>query len=322
MKTMCEEFLKETSSLPCVRYMPAPNIADPTTLAGRFISGSNARPTPTTIGINSIAAYMRVDGMFNVNSTSVEAWKAQLGALRERTVVTRDANGRESVTAVESGTTPIPGLIAPVNAATETGTGINSRSPIQWIGQRRLNDDEISRLAQGIVREVRKRGPFLSLADFVNRRPGSDKKLARSGAIQSALDDPQLGVNGTYNNRKSIASNVFPFPEAEEAPISYGIPGIVKQADILTPVAPILTTRSDSFIIRAYGESVDAAGKVLARAWCEAVVERSADYIDSTNAADVVITNASTLAPLTNTNKAFGRSCQLVSLRWLQADEI
>jgi hypothetical protein len=236
--------------------------------------------------------------------------------------VTRDANGRESVTAVESGTTPIPGLIAPVNAATETGTGVNSRSPIQWIGQRRLNDDEISRLAQGIVREVRKRGPFLSLADFVNRRPGSDKKLARSGAIQSALDDPQLGVNGTYNNRKSIASNVFPFPEAEEAPISYGIPGIVKQADILTPIAPILTTRSDSFIIRAYGESVDAAGKVLARAWCEAVVERSADYIDSTNAADVVITNASTLAPLTTTNKAFGRRCQLVSLRWLQADEI
>ncbi len=322
MKTMCEDFFKETTSLPSVRYMPAPNIADPTTLAGRFISGSNARPTPTTIGINSIAAYMRVDGMFNVNSTSVEAWKAQLGALRERTVVTRDANGRESVTAVDSGSTPVSGLFAPVSAATETGAGVNSRSPIQWVGQRRLSDEEINRLAQGIVREVRKRGPFLSLADFVNRRPGNDKKLAVSGAIQSALDNPQLGVNGTFSNRKSIASNVFPFPEAEEAPISYGIPGIVKQADILTPIAPILTTRSDSFIIRAYGESVDAAGKVLARAWCEAVVERSADYIDSTNAADVVITNASTLAPLSNTNKAFGRRCQLVSLRWLQADEI
>lgn len=322
MKTLCQEFLEEVSPLPCVRYIPAPNINDAATLANRFISGSNARPTPTTVGINSIAAYMRVDGMFNVNSTSVEAWKAQLAGLRDRTVITRDANGRESVSSVASANTPVAGLFAPFNAPTETGSGVNSRSPMQWMGQRRLSDDEVNKLALGIVREVRKRGPFLSLSDFVNRRPGTDANLAKSGAIQSALDDPQLGVNGTYDNRGTFGGNVFPFPAAEAGPISYGIPGIVKQADILTPIAPILTTRSDSFIIRAYGESVDAAGKVLARAWCEAVVERSAEYIDSTNAADVVITNASTLAPLTETNKAFGRRCQLVSLRWLQADEI
>lgn len=322
MKTMCEEFLAKTTPLPCVRYLPAPSITDPKTLAGKFITGSAARPTPSTIGINSIAAYMRVDGMFNVNSTSVEAWKAQLGGLRGRTVITRDANGRETVSAVDAGTTPVAGLFAPFNAPTETGSGVNSRSPIQWVGQRRLSDDEIDKLAQGIVREVRKRGPFLSLSDFVNRRPGNDANLAKSGAIQSALDDPQLGVNGAYRSRGTSATKGFSFAAAEEGPISYGIPGIVKQADILTPIAPILTTRSDSFIVRAYGESVDVSGKVLARAWCEAIVERSADYIDSTNAADVVITNASTQAPLTNTNKAFGRRCQLVSLRWLQADEI
>jgi hypothetical protein len=322
MKTMCEEFLTKTTPLPCVRYLPAPSITDPKTLAGKFITGSASRPTPSTIGINSIAAYMRVDGMFNVNSTSIEAWKAQLGGLRDRTVITRDANGRESVTTVDSGSTPVAGLFAPFNAPTETGNGVNSRSPMQWMGQRRLSDDEINKLAQGIVREVRKRGPFLSLSDFVNRRPGTDANLAKSGAIQSALDDPQLGVNGSYQNRGTSGGSGFAFAAAEAGPISYGIPGIVKQADILTPIAPILTTRSDSFIVRAYGESVDAAGKVLARAWCEAVVERSANYIDSTNAADVVITNASTLAPLSNTNKAFGRRCQLVSLRWLQADEI
>jgi hypothetical protein len=322
MKTLCQEFLEEKRPLPCVRYLPSPSIKDPVALAGKFITGSAARPTPSTIGINSIAAYMRVDGMFNVNSTSIEAWKAQLGGLRDRAVITRDANGRESVTSVDTGTTPVAGLFAPFNAPTETGNGVNSRSPIQWVGQRRLNDDDINKLAQGIVREVRKRGPFLSLSDFVNRRPGTDANLAKSGAIQSALDDPELGVNGSYQNRSTFGSSGFPFAAAEVGPISYGIPGIVKQADILTPIAPILTTRSDSFIIRAYGESVDAAGNVLARAWCEAIVERSADYIDSTNAADVVITNASTLAPLSNINKAFGRRCQLVSLRWLQPDEI
>ena len=58
----------------------------------------------------------------------------------------------------------------------------------QWNGRRTLTDDEIEALAKAIVKEVRKRGPFLSLADFVNRRVGTDKPLAKAGAIQSALD--------------------------------------------------------------------------------------------------------------------------------------
>lgn len=323
MKTLCQEFLEGTSPLPCLRYLPRPHIDDPATTAGKLIGGSASRPTPTTVGLNTMASYIRVDGMFNINSTSVEAWKAQLGGLRNRSVVVRDQTGKESVSAVDTNSTPVSGLLTPLGVVTESGTGVAARSPNQWVGQRRLNDNDIDQLAQAIVREVRKRGPFLSLADFVNRRPGTDKNLAKSGAIQSALDSPDAGINATYSGRVSNSAAAFRnFPEADAGPMSYGIPGVVKQADILTPIAPILSARSDSFIIRSYGESVDGSGKVLARAWCEATVERSADYVDPTNAADVVISNASTLAPLTNTNKAFGRRCQVVSFRWLQQNEI
>ena len=74
-----------------------------------------------------------------------------------------------------------------------------SSDSAQWNGRRELTEEEIKLLPEANVREVRKRGPFLSLADFVNRRPGSDKSLARAGAIQSALDSMDVPINEDYN---------------------------------------------------------------------------------------------------------------------------
>ncbi len=211
--------------------------------------------------------------------------------------------------------TPVAGLLAPVDIIASGSGSSDPQDPAQWIGRRTLNDDEIDSLARGIVEEVRKRGPFLSLADFVNRRVGSDRELARAGAVQSALDSQQVGINSTYQSGGrgvgSTASGRFNFPEAEEGPMSYGAPGIVKQADILTPIAPILSARSDSFLIRGYGEKVDSSGKVIARAWCEAVVQRYADFIDSTNEPEADYSSISML------NKTFGRRFEMVSFRWL-----
>jgi len=194
-------------------------------------------------------------------------------------------------------------------------------SPAQWTGRRVLSEEEIDSLAQGIVKEVRKRGPFLSLADFINRRPGNDEDLARAGAIQSALDSEEVKINAAYQSGdraiSSAVSGRFAFPEAEEGPSGYGAPGIVKQADILTPIAPVLSARSDSFIIRTYGESVDKDGKVLARAWCEAVVERNRNFIDPADAPETPLANLKSGA-----NEAFGRRYELTSFRWLHPDEI
>lgn len=99
--------------------------------------------------------------------------------------------------------------------------------------------------------------------------------------------------------------------------MAYGSPSIVKQADILTPIAPVLSARSDSFIIRSYGESVDKNGKVLARAWCEAVVERDRNFIDPADKPQTLFASLSKDA-----NKVFGRRYEIVSFRWLHPEEV
>ena len=59
------------------------------------------------------------------------------------------------------------------------------------------------------------------------------------------------------------------------------MPGWVRQADILKPLAPILSARDDTFTIRAYGDARDKSNhKIPARAWCEVIVRRQADYVD------------------------------------------
>ena len=77
-----------------------------------------------------------------------------------------------------------------------------------------------------------------------------------------------------------------------------------------------LRPRSDSFIVRAYGESVDAEGKVKARAWCEAIVQRTPEPINA---------DSSGLNPVAKRDPddlEFGRRFKLVSFRWLNAEEV
>ena len=54
-------------------------------------------------------------------------------------------------------------------------------------------------------------------------------------------------------------------------------PGYITQADLLQYLAPALHYRSDTFTIRAYGESLDQNGEKIAEALCEATVQRLPD---------------------------------------------
>ena len=61
-----------------------------------------------------------------------------------------------------------------------------------------------------------------------------------------------------------------------------GAPGIVTQMDVLNSVGPNLTPRSDTFVVRAFGEALDNAGASIGKAWVEIVVQRTPEYFDQT----------------------------------------
>jgi hypothetical protein len=107
------------------------------------------------------------------------------------------------------------------------------------------------------------------------------------------------------------------FPEALEGPVAYGSAAYVDQADLLRNFAAQLTPRGDTFVIRAYGDAMDTAGNITARAWCEAVIQRVPEYSDP--AADQPHVKAADLSPA---NKTFGRKFEIASFRWLNPDEV
>lgn len=325
-KNRFEAFLTGKEKLPNTRFIAAP--VDPEIALKEIFPSANNRPAPDAHWRS--AANIIVDGAFNVNSISVPAWKAFLSGLKGEDVpVSQTPSTPATPKLVSTTDTPVPGLIVPNEQEIPEASLNSAKNPEQWTGFRTLTDSQIEELATAIVKQVRLRGPFTSLADFVNRRPGADKDLALSGAIQSALDDPSVTINERLRSGSRALTigdaSGFPFPEAEAGPKAVGAPGYVKQGDILTAIAPLITVRGDTFLVRAYGDARDKSGNIIARAWCEAVVRRMPEYVDPTDPAvpDKLPTNwiDPTPSPTVAANQTFGRRMEIVSIRWLAPEE-
>ena len=276
----------------------------------------------------TIASRLEVEGMFNVNSTSVTAWRALLGHARNQKIpYIKDTGASWSIALSAKRDHAFSRFsIAGDVEAKEQGSSGGFPEAAEFSGYRILDDKLLDALAAEIVNQVRKRGPFLSLSEFINRQLSSGD-LALAGTIQAALN--QISKTPATNPYSEIIAMGMPvssatpagnpeykFPDAAVGQISYGLPGWTRQADILRPLAPILSARDDTFTIRSYGDSRDAAGKIVATAVCEAVVRRTRDFVDSSEKADI------TTLPTTSVNRTFGRRYQMVSFRWLSAGEI
>ncbi len=276
----------------------------------------------TTVGA---AAHLLVNGGFNVNSTSVQAWRALL--------YSHNTDTAQPVAAAFSRF-----------ARPESGATANS----PWHGWRVLTESQLDTLAANIVQQVKARGPFLSLADFVNRsltdNPDTTEDERFKGTLQAALDAPvnDDNVNATYpfrvsDSNSSVTYRIGSYPSGSTdaqkdryrggpdtnaiySTMAAFIPGFLSQADLLNALGPVLTARSDTFRIRAYGDvlnPITGSTTPEARAWCEAIVQRLPDYVD-------VNGDAATVAPASAnaTNQTFGRRFKVVSFQWLSPKDI
>jgi hypothetical protein len=276
-------------------------------------------------GYKKMGAYCLIDGAFNVNSTSVAAWEAFLRGNRNLSVDYAQGGVPNSTSG-----SPFPSSTSP----SAEGNGADA----YWSGFSRLSDPDINRLATEIVEEVKLRGPFMSLSDFVNHRVGSPKKTETHymGVLQAAIEDANINASvksgaGGIAPDYGAMSKYFPDPlPVGSRQTSTGIPTDITQADLLLPLAPRMTARSDTFRIRSYGEVRSKVGsEVTSQAVCEAVVQRVPEYVDPntdpTNnepwdeAFDPLSPSASALNAL---NQQFGRRFKVVSFRWLASDEI
>ncbi len=269
------------------------------------------RATPDDLADFHRSAYaLCVDGAFNVNSTSVEAWKAVLGATRRL--------------ATDGNSAAFPRVLSPPGGTWTANDPTDAEAA--WSGSRALNPDEIERLANAIVTEVRLRGPFLSLADFVNRRL-TNNATGRMGALQAAIEAAHLNdrFQSAYPLNNSIPLPDYHHPDniqdatrleqsLKPACKAWGIPGYLTQGDLLQVLGPMLTARSDTFVIRTYGDAADSNGNVQARAWCEAVVQRSPEPIT----ADDSGMNSANLGKPTD----MGRRFIVKSFRWLRPEDV
>lgn len=352
------------------------------------------------------SAFVRNAYPFNVNSTSVEAWKAFLGSFYDVDVGSSDTSATSTPHVLARTARPHAGTGGIFDAG-QTKAGYQEAS---YTGVRALSDDELDRLARYIVDEVKLRGPFRSLGEFVNRRLVEDERddfsvmtfltangtdnenLGTRGTLQAAIDKasrtdnnaplllnegflmtdeaPVMAFNDGSDAYRAYFHDPDPYRYAGNVPLSAevvtrhnsstqfssggaedpsmdrrlvglgeeiysrlaGVPGFLTQADILTAIGPSLTTRGDTFLIRAYGESINPlTGERTGRAWCEAVVQRQAEIVadisvmtpaDQKKALQSPVNMISGAGGTLEEQLKLGRQFRILSFRWLDESQI
>lgn len=326
-KTLLTEFFKGDRKLLNPRFIPS--------LQGK---GSVEEKAATLDSLDEttlsrrMASALMIQGPFNVNSDSVGAWKAMLSSLRDA-----DVRGWRMSNLTPSGKTGFPRAGLPIAGDAEQSggkAGLDVAGQIRWAGFRALDDAQISVLAEKIVEQIRARGsedsaPSLTLGEFVNRRLGSSSGLhVLSGLLQKAIDES--GINDKYNSpgfdSKMLSATSLTSasalkglinPDARKGFSGEGAPSMLTQGDLLMALAPVITVRGDTFRIRAYGESRTKEGKVNAKAWCEAVVQRTPEYLDTADSPELKTEDLEEEA-----NRRFGRRFVITSFRWLSPEEV
>lgn len=244
------------------------------------------------------ASELLVKGTFNVNSLSGPAWAAVISRTLpnwqygDSTDTTNLQNAFLNLSnSTDAAIEAFGSIIEDAELTTTDADDMNSsnstgrlamRYPLRQLENNQIFDSstpEDDSLVEFLLDEMRTfldaNGPFTSVSDFVN-----------SGVLQRAI------------NRSNINGSLPRFS-----------PAYITQASILEPIAPFLTVRSDTFVIRSISDFENTAtGERFGQIICEAVVQRLPDRVDGDSAR--ISENASS-----NENR-FGRRFVIKSINW------
>lgn len=287
---------------------------------GELFSGIGDTGVIQPDAYRKVASNLLLEGGFNVNSVSAQAWASLLGANNGADVPVRRPG--ESVSVIEKVPYPVSRFSIPNAGATGQSAELGADQSL-WSGFRSLDRYKIRELSEKIVEQIKIRGPFLSLGEFINRRVSNDD-LGHRGAVQAAVDDVELGINEIFEPTSVpiFASDVGQYkyrnPKAAEGLSGEGAPGFITQADLLGPISTLLSVRSDTYRVRAYGNlgsSSTAAGGEKG-AYCELIVQRLPEYVDQTNQPEDRGTE------LSSVNQSFGRRFRILRFRWMRKSQL
>ena len=313
-------------------------------------------------GYSQAGKYFGIDGSFNINSTSVQAWRSLLYGLKSRQFPYLRTTGESGVLSV-----PDKVVISRTRHLSDPKEPTHASDPSVWTGVRYLTNAQLDRLAEEIVKQVKLRGPFLNMAEFMNRRldsrdqripqtPYRYSDLSNHSALQAAIDWDEFnqGYNGSIDTSPYTLQNgmvithqessinalfkspthmfdaninlptaVYPNPKAAHGSRFSGLPTYVMPSDLLQGVGNLMRPRCDTFTIRAYGCCKDQDGNVLAEAYCEATVQRSINYIDPKDTNEKPVNDPfGKDLGLSEINRQHGRKLKVTGFKWLTKAEI
>lgn len=327
-------FVSGSEPLPVSRYKLMHTSANQEQIVARIMGGD---------GWKEIARYLMVEGGFNVNSVSEEAWAAMLQGLCRRELVSNTRSRLHRVDHSQSDEVLFSRfMVSTADRPTDGHRGYNMllgaaflrpslKMATAWGDVRSLDSDSIRSLAREIVKQVRARGPFLNMSDFINRRLDGGTDAALTGALQAAIDATDINDHFKRADFRvtPMSGSFYKFPRAEEGSMYTAAPGYLIQSDVLASLGNILTVRDDTFTVRSYGCVRNARRAILAQAWCEAVVQRTIDFVDPTDspaAGSYDPSNnrgsGSNVSQLSEVNRLMGRRFRVVSFKWLDAWDI
>ena len=254
--------------------------------------------------------FLLLGGAFNLNSVNPTAWEAVLRSVRFPETPGFTYLNADPTTGTGPDAPPASPPIQSSDAqffrfgqsAQETYLAdINTGSPPTWLfrqGMRTLTAAQVSALATAITNLIKVHqavsGPFRTLEEVLGPVSAGTPSLIEQAIIDT--DSAGAGIN----------SSIAEFSSQW-----------LTQGDIMTALAPVLFPRSDTFVIRTYGEAVNpTTAATEGRAWCEAIAQRVPAYFDT---ADPEETAPLSLNP---TNTAFGRRFKIISFRWLTRSDI